>query len=558
MSISTRAAKKAKLESLPQCPYGSTCYRKNPEHFKEYTHSDPTLISTTSTTTVKPVNSKPLTVCPFGATCYRKNLLHFAEFSHPFNLLSPNDDDSDEEEATTTADKSNKNSQATPVSKKRKAESEDSDNGDKTEEYDSDDESAYDVKLEKTFSKMNDDEKRLMIERAFELKEKLQEKLKKSREEAEERKKEVEQLQTKITEGTLLMEGEDEILKGTKMKYFELFPERNYNQGSAAEVHFRLAESQFYRLLSGYATATVTKVEYVCNPVLIEKFNKAREELKEKRGIEYSYPVLAFHGTAVANIQPICETGFKVPGQKGFKHATDTGYYGRGTYFSEYPGYSMGYIKGSTKLMLCQVLQGKVYKCNKLITGAGLQDGFDSHCSPCQKELVIFRSEHILPQYIVHYKVNSGEFRYTPHGMAKEVIQKKLQKIGKLYKKALAVKDAPILNGFKFAFIGQMADTPIAMDTLIQRFGGHVCKNELSHGAKKTPKKYATYGFNGIGTYDPPNLIVCSVAEIEAPTPSVELQGYKNMGFTTFYREDFIYDSILAGAMKPMQDYEHL
>jgi hypothetical protein len=67
------------------------------------------------------------------------------------------------------------------------------------------------------------------------------------------------------------MEGEEEILKGTKTKYFELFPERNYKQGkwmkdfhevklfsywigSAAEVHFRLAESQFYRLLSGYAT----------------------------------------------------------------------------------------------------------------------------------------------------------------------------------------------------------------------------------------------------------------------------------------------------------------
>ena len=41
----------------------------------------------------------------------------------------------------------------------------------------------------------------------------------------------------------------------------------------------------------------------------------AREELKNKRGLEYSYPVLAFHGTAIANIQPICETGFKVPGE---------------------------------------------------------------------------------------------------------------------------------------------------------------------------------------------------------------------------------------------------
>lgn len=128
--------------------------------------------------------------------------------------------------------------------------------------------SVYDVKLEKTFSKMTEDEKRLMIERvsekeiqtridlvdlqAFELKDKLQEKLKKSREEAEERKKEIEQLQSKVdrscltqnntrirsfffsrqvTEGVLVMEGEEEVLKGTKTKYFELFPERNYKQG---------------------------------------------------------------------------------------------------------------------------------------------------------------------------------------------------------------------------------------------------------------------------------------------------------------------------------------
>lgn len=61
----------------------------------------------------------------------------------------------------------------------------------------------------------------------------------------------------------------------------------------------------------------------------------------------------------------------------------------------EYPGYSMGYIKGSSKLLLCQVLQGKVswidstmilnlcvflliriqvYQCTQLIQGADLQD----------------------------------------------------------------------------------------------------------------------------------------------------------------------------------------
>ena len=128
--------------------------------------------------------------------------------------------------------------------------------------------------------------------------------------------------------------------------------------------------------------------------------SEAREELKKKRGVEYSYPVLAFHGTAMANIQPICETGFKVPGKTKAKeknHRDDlriflqdkkvsntrrtlvitdgeltSAYVSMNHYFQrkervrlsfqEYPGYSMGYIKGSSKLLLCQVLQGKVSK----------------------------------------------------------------------------------------------------------------------------------------------------------------------------------------------------
>ena len=51
--------------------------------------------------------------------------------------------------------------------------------------------------------------------------------------------------------GVLLIEGEAEAMQGEDTKYFSLIPERHYKQGSASQVHFRLAESQFYRLLSG-------------------------------------------------------------------------------------------------------------------------------------------------------------------------------------------------------------------------------------------------------------------------------------------------------------------
>ena len=60
-------------------------------------------------------------------------------------------------------------------------------------------------------------------------------------------------------------------------------------------------------------------------PLLIKRFNEARKKIKEARGEDNSYPVLGFHGTKEKNIELICQTGFKVPGEEGFQHATDPG-----------------------------------------------------------------------------------------------------------------------------------------------------------------------------------------------------------------------------------------
>lgn len=79
-------------------------------------------------------NNKTLPPCPFGATCYRKNLLHFGEFSHPFDLLNPDDTDEEDDDQSK---KPAKKVETITGAKKRKAESED--DADKTEEYNSDD-----------------------------------------------------------------------------------------------------------------------------------------------------------------------------------------------------------------------------------------------------------------------------------------------------------------------------------------------------------------------------------------------------------------------------------
>ena len=43
--------------------------------------------------------------------------------------------------------------------------------------------------------------------------------------------------------------------------------------------------------------------------------SNAIEEMRETRGEKFCHPILAFHGTEVKNIEPICKTGFRIPGK---------------------------------------------------------------------------------------------------------------------------------------------------------------------------------------------------------------------------------------------------
>ncbi len=93
-------SKKQKTDdTLPECPYGSRCYRKNPKHFEEFSHPKDTKadtistdtsdsLSTPSTSNRGSIDTSSLPPCKYGATCYRKNLLHFAEYSHPFQVCT--------------------------------------------------------------------------------------------------------------------------------------------------------------------------------------------------------------------------------------------------------------------------------------------------------------------------------------------------------------------------------------------------------------------------------------------------------------------------------------
>ncbi|XP_067675632.1 protein mono-ADP-ribosyltransferase PARP14-like [Haliotis asinina] len=198
------------------------------------------------------------------------------------------------------------------------------------------------------------------------------------------------------------VDGEKEALAGSTTVYFPIMPERNF-KGTAEDLHFRTAESQFYRLLSDQGGRyKVVKVEYVVTPDLVRRFSSAQESLKKSRGEMNAQPILAFHGTDEGNITKICEKGFLKHGDAGFQMKSGNKY-GNGVYFSEYPDYSMRYIRGATKLLLCKVLLGKTYTISSFTQGS-VHPGYDSHTSACGKELVIFDTSRILPSYIVHYK----------------------------------------------------------------------------------------------------------------------------------------------------------
>ena len=71
----------------------------------------------------------------------------------------------------------------------------------------------------------------------------------------------------------------------------------------------------------------------------------------------------------------------------------------------------MPYVSGANKILLNEVLLGKVFKCRQMMNGSSKKEGYHSHMSPDGKEIVIFDSAQINPRYIVHYENKSTNSR---------------------------------------------------------------------------------------------------------------------------------------------------
>ena len=112
-----------------------------------------------------------------------------------------------------------------------------------------------------------------------------------------------------------------------------------------------------------------------------------------------------------------------------------------------------------------------------------------------------------------------------------------------MYKKAFGKTDQALFTGYKFVFVGTLADTHLAIGKLVERFGGHICGKSKSIKSKHKfhdgifildnqsfPWKKKKGKKGGVYAYDYPNIVICSAEEANADTPSTQIQGYKNLG----------------------------
>ena len=111
---------------------------------------------------------------------------------------------------------------------------------------------------------------------------------------------------------------------------------------------YHLAESRFYRLQNS-TSLRIQYIDIVENPQLEARFNSKQAEFK-RQGIP-SDPILAFHGTNVANIDLILKNNFCLSKVARTAH-------GFGIYFSEQPEVSVGYADGCRSFLLCKLLLG--------------------------------------------------------------------------------------------------------------------------------------------------------------------------------------------------------
>jgi hypothetical protein len=202
----------------------------------------------------------------------------------------------------------------------------------------------------------------------------------------------------------MYLPGEFDALEKDEPRLFTFKPERTFSN-EVSHIHFRVAESEFYRLLPKDFLYKVTEVKYIVTPYIVREFEQARTQLalmlnKPYRDVK---PILAFTDVKDNDIDLVVLNNLK-------------DVWTNGAYFCNHSSYARDFITGdSGRLMFFLVLTGKpttVERNSFAPNNKGQEEKLKNKigsgtCLQAGDATLVFDVRYILPYYIVKYeKIN--------------------------------------------------------------------------------------------------------------------------------------------------------
>jgi len=350
-------------EEKPECRYGATCYRKNPQHFKEFRHpgdetNDKQTISTTSTTpSISPT----------------KDTQNLSDIVSSYQSLL---------QLTLTKNKISTDEKRLLRQYRKKHNINDSDHfkllkqfGWTEDEYDDGIKQDDDIELDEEH-KILDDENGFAV-------------IKITKKEANKSK--------------------------AHLNVFSKVCTKFYETMSKAQANFSVIEV-------GVIVNTKLKKNFSKKKMEINAYHN--QEMKEDWGFHGttrdSIMKIAQNGfllpdelKALSKAQTKSKKSNSQPKHQKPIDLLDDGYYGKGIYFTTFSDYALWYSeeRNSDQVLLSKLLIGKPYRCDQRMDGLGLMKGYDCHVSPKGNEIVLFSKEQILPRYIITFVEKEAQER---------------------------------------------------------------------------------------------------------------------------------------------------
>ena len=144
-------------------------------------------------------------------------------------------------------------------------------------------------------------------------------------------------------------------------------------------------------------------VTYIYNPLLLEKYERAKKEMINQ-GIDPG-EINVYHGSAMKNYADICKKGLLI-GSKDVKVAIGS-VYGFGVYTATDPTMSIHFTQKNGTVLVCKLLVGKLspepIKNVKELDTTEFHSYFVDFNGVQSNYYVSFKSDYVLPYYLVEY-----------------------------------------------------------------------------------------------------------------------------------------------------------